>query len=457
MSSNTFKINRSKIPLIRFEAKWEIVRAGLIWIGLLLMTVLLYTAFFVLIDWFFNLLFAQDPHQATLIFSTLLTLLSLRSLKNEAQRLVDNLFYPDTANFKDKIDSINRALTQISKREELRRFLEKEAPRQLEVKRIFWGADPQSETPNSLVLPLKMGSRSLGYLTIGPKSSGRPFSYEEKIALEQLQEHISLVLSAIQLAEAREEAEKVARLKSDFITNISHELRTPLNAVINSTGLVADGALGDINAEQAEYLHRAVQGSEFLLNLLNEILDIAKIEGGQLTLRLDQMGLNEVLEDALSIVRGTLQNKPIELRVEIADDFPTLIADRIRVRQVLLNLLSNAVKFTKEGLILVKVWHEKQTVFVSVRDTGVGIAEENLPLIFEDYQQVSIRPSEGLQFERRRYLGTGLGMPIAKALVEMHGGKIWVESKLNKGSTFTFTLPLLPKAAKNGNEPLSTT
>lgn len=457
MFYNSLKTTPRKLLRLKFEAEWEIVRAGLIWVGSALMTVLVYTAFFVLISWFFNLLFTQDPHQATIIFSTLLTLLSLRLLKKEAQRVVDNLFFPDTANFEDKIDSASRFLTQVNKREGLYRFLEKQIPKQLEVETIFWGDVHQPGAPNSLVLPLQMGTRSLGYLNIGSKISGRSFSYEEKAALEQFKEHISLVLSAIQLAEAREEAEKVARLKSDFITNISHELRTPLNAVINSTGLVADGALGDIDAGQAEYLHRAVQGSEFLLNLLNEILDIAKIEGGQLTLRLGEMDLNEVLEDALSIVKGTLQNKPIELRVEVVDDLPKLIADRVRVRQVLLNLLSNAVKFTKKGTISVKIWYEKKQVFVSVQDTGVGIAEENLPLIFEDYQQVSIGPSEGLQFERRRYLGTGLGMPIAKALVEMHGGKIGVESKLNKGSTFTFTLPLLPEAAKNGNKPLSTT
>jgi len=457
MFSNSLKTNPQKLLHLKFEAGWEVVRAALIWIGLALLTALVYTIFFVLIDWLFNWLFDEDPHTTTIIFSALLTLLSLRSLKNEAQRVVDNLFFPETANFKDKIVSASQALAKINTRGDLRHFLEKRIPKELEVETIFWGNARQPEIPNSLVVPLEMGSRSLGYLTVGPKISGRSFSYEEKAALEQLQEQVSLVLSAIQLAEVREEAEKVARLKSDFITNISHELRTPLNTVINSTGLVADGALGPIEPGQAEYLHRAVQGSEFLLNLLDEILDIAKIEGGQLTLRLAEMNLKEVLEDAFSIVRGTFQSKPIELKVEVVDNLPTLIADRVRVRQILLNLLSNAVKFTKEGTISVKVWYERPLVFVSVQDTGVGIAEENLPLIFEDYQQVSVRPSEGLQFERRRYLGTGLGMPIAKALVEMHGGGIWVESKLKKGSTFTFTLPLLPEAAKNGNKSLPTT
>jgi signal transduction histidine kinase len=375
----------------------------------------------------------------------------LRSLKEGAQMLVDHLFFPETANFKEQIDQVCRVLTDIEDRATLGWFVMEKLPEQLQLDGIFIHQHAQMLIRNSITLPLSMSNRSLGYLTIGPKYSGRSFSYEERMALKQLQEQISLVLSGIELAEAREEAEKVAQLKTSFLTNISHELRTPLNTVINSTALVADGALGEIEPEQADYLNRAVFGSEYLMSLLDDILDIAKIESGQLTLRLELIDLKEVIEDALPIVRSLLQNKPIEIKITVADNIPAFLADRLRVRQVLLNLLSNAAKFTKEGFILLNAWREQNVVFISVEDTGIGIAQENLSLIFEDYQQVSSKGSGEMQFELRRHAGTGLGMPISRALVELHGGHIWVESELGKGSIFTFTLPLLRHEAKNGH------
>jgi len=450
VSTNIFEKGRGVVPLLRFEAWWEVIRAGLTWFVLALIMALVYITFSIFIGGFSTLLFETGKHGTTVFFSTLLTLLLLHPLKSETQRIVDNLFFPDTANFKFEVDSACQTLTNTNSRRELRQFLTHRLPEQLQVASIALHNQPPPEMPNTLTLPLEMGRRALGYLTIGPKRSGRSFSHQERTALKQLQEQVSLVLSAIQLAQAREEAEKVAQLKSDFLTNISHELRTPLNVVINSTGLVADGALGPIDSEQATYLHRAVQGSEYLMSLLNDVLDITKIESGQLTLRLAETDLRAVVEDALSIVRGMLQNKPVELRVEITDGLPPVIADRVRVRQVLLNLLSNAVKFTKEGYILIKIWHNPRAAYISVEDSGIGIAKENLPLIFEDYQQISINHHTGLQFERRRHLGTGLGMPITKALVELHGGEIWVESEPDRGSTFTFTLPLWLK--ETGNE-----
>ena len=151
------------------------------------------------------------------------------------------------------------------------------------------------------------------------------------------------------------------------------------------------------------------------------------------------------------MVRGTLQDKPIELNVNLADNLPLITADRTRIRQVLLNLLSNAMKFTPKGSIWVRSWENRGTVFISVEDTGIGIAPHNLSLIFEDYQQITATAHMDLKLERRRHLGTGLGMSIAKALVELHGGRIWVESEQGKGSIFTFTLPQMAAGTKNGN------
>jgi signal transduction histidine kinase len=360
--------------------------------------------------------------------------------------MIDHLFFSDTARLGDEIETANRILANIDDRETLHQFLTKKLPAQLRVDGIYLHQHPhQALLRHSLTLPLTMSARSLGYLTIGPRYSGRAFSHEERTILKQLQEQVSLVLSGIQLAEARQAAEQVDQFKSNFLRNISHELKTPLNSVINSTGLVADGILGPIEAELAESLNRAVQGSEYLMQLLDDILDIAKIESGQLTLRLDEMDVREVIEDTLTIIKASLQQKPVELKLEIAADLPALVADRLRIRQVLLNLLSNAVKFTKEGWILVKAWRERNLVLVTVADSGIGIAPADQRLIFEDYQQVSANRPQDLMFERRRHLGTGLGMPITKALVELHGGQIWVESDLGRGSAFTFSLPINPK------------
>ena len=444
--------NRRILPPLKFEAWWEVSRAGLVGLVFGSMVILVYMAAFNFISWFNTLLF-EDINRGTIVFfATITTLLSFRLLTVGVQSMVDRTFFPDTANFRDEIDQAIRTLTEINTRQDLQEFLTRKLPRQLQVDGIFLHQHSQSLLRYALTLPLSMGNRSMGYLTIGPKQSGRSFSYKERAMLKPLQDQVSLVLSAIQLAEAREEAEKVAQLKSNFVTNISHQLHTPLNTVINSTGLVADGTLGDIDPEPADFRHRAVQGSEFLMNLLEEIVDSAKIESGELTLRLDEVDLSDVLEDALSIVRSTLQHRTIELRVEIADNLPPLTADHTRIRQVLLNLLSNAVKFTKEGLICVKAWENRGTVFISVEDTGIGIAKENISLIFEDYQQVSTEELKDLQFERRRHVGTGLGMPITKALVELHGGRIWVDSEPGQGSVFTFTLPLLESGSEHGNE-----
>ena len=430
------KVNQA----LAFDAGWQFVRFGLIWTGVVFSIGLLYTLFFIVVNWFYNRIFGVNNHSATVFFATLLTLSTFRLLKNEVQNLIDYLFFPDTARFKDTINSACQRLTEFNRRDGLRHFLENRLPEQLDIEFIQLNNNIRPQKSKNLMLPLEMGRRVLGSLSIGPKRSGRTFSKQEERRLNQLQEHVSLVLSGLQLSEVREEAEKVAQLKNEFLTNISHELRTPLNAVINSTGLVADGALGKIDAEAAEYLHRAVHGSEYLLFLLNEIFDLTRLEDGQLTLQLGETDIRTVIDEGVTIVTGMLQSKPVELKVTIADNLPIVIADQMRIRQVLLNLLSNAVKFTQQGYILIATWQEQNQLFVSVKDTGIGIAKEDLPLIFEDYQQVLYH--KDIKFERRRYLGTGLGMPISKALVELHGGEIWVESEVGIGSTFTFTLPI---------------
>ncbi len=443
---------RSKLTFFKFEAEWEVIRAGVILLCFLLLIFIVFLAIFNLTGWFETLFFDSTSHESLIFLSTVITLFTLRPLQSGTQSIVDTLFFPDTANLKDNIAAATRTLTEINTRQELQDFLIQVLPNRLHVNGIFFHEQPQSVLQHALTLPLNMGQRSMGYLTIGPKKSGRSFSFEERGWFRQLQDQVSLVLSGLELAEARKDAEKAAQLKIHFLTNISHELRTPLNSVINSTGLVADGILGEIDPEPADFLNRAVSGSEYLLHLLDDILDITKIESGELTLKLGEVDFITILNDTLSIVRSTLQNKNVELKFDIADNLPMLMVDRTRIRQVLLNLLSNAVKFTTEGFIWVRAWEKQGTVFIGVEDTGIGIAPENLSLIFEDYQQVSPNQHQDLRIKQRRHAGTGLGMPITKALVELHGGHIWVESEQGKGSIFTFTLPPLKQDTNNGHE-----
>lgn len=434
--------NRSRLPFLKIMAGWEAARLGLIWASFAAATGLTYVIIFTLMHWFAALLLQEVDRSIVVVLSTLNTLFLLRSLYDWSERIIDNLFFPDTADFKDKIETICRSLTELNQREVLKKFLADSIPDLLRVEQVFLHDQPRPAPPKALPLPLEMGRHSLGYLTIGPKRSGRSFGYNEQAALTQLQEQLSLVLSGIQLTEAREAAEKSGQLKVNFLTNLSHQLRTPLNTVINSTGLVADGALGEINPTQAEYLQQAVLGSEHLLKLLNDILDITKIETGQLELHPESVELAEVIAETLPLVKGLLQNRPVQIKIELARDLPAVTADRLRIRQILLNLLSNAIKFTRAGSVWVRAWADSQVVYVRVEDTGIGIAPEKLTLVFEDYQQVSTQKE--IQFERRRHLGTGLGLPITRALVEMHGGRITVKSEPGQGTTFTFSLPLVP-------------
>ncbi|GIK42036.1 MAG: hypothetical protein BroJett011_58690 [Chloroflexota bacterium] len=451
----TMSRNRRGLPFLKISARWEAARLASIGAGFALAAISTYLTTFSLIDWFSGLLLQQVNRSVVVFSTTLITLFLLSFIYEWSQRGVDRLFFPDTAHFKEKIETICHQLAEISGREKLQHFLAAEIPAQLRVEGVYLHAEAPPKTAKSLTLPLKMGTRSLGFLTIGPKRSGRSFGQTEQVTLKQLQEQVSLVLSSIQLAEAREAAEKTDQLKINFLTNVSHELRTPMNTVINSTGLVADGAFGEINEAQAEYLNRAVQGSEHLLKLLNDIFDITKIETGQLTLQPELINLGDVLEETLPLVKGMLQQKPVDLNVELAANLPPFMADRLRLRQILLNLLSNAIRFTQTGAIKVRAWLDDNIIMVSVTDTGIGIAPESLPLVFEDYQQVSGQPQRQFRFERRRHLGTGLGLSITKALVELHGGRIWVESEVGRGTTFSFMLPLSPAKVTNGRKSMA--
>jgi GAF domain-containing protein len=231
--------------------------------------------------------------------------------------------------------------------------------------------------------------------------------------------------------------EAASRHKSEFLANMSHELRTPLNAVIGFSEVLLQRMFGDLNAKQDEYLKDIYASGQHLLSLINDILDLSKIEAGRMELAPAPFHLPTALENAVTLVRERASRHGIALELDIDPRLGEVVGDERKVKQVLLNLLSNAVKFTPEGgRISLKASRTVGAVEIAVTDTGIGIAPEDQAAIFEEFRQVG-------SDETRKQEGTGLGLTLAKKFVELHGGRIWVESELGRGSTFTFTLPIL--------------
>jgi signal transduction histidine kinase len=239
-----------------------------------------------------------------------------------------------------------------------------------------------------------------------------------------------------EIEEKSRELAAASRHKSEFLANMSHELRTPLNAVIGFSEVLIQRMFGDLNDKQDEYLKDIYASGQHLLSLINDILDLSKIEAGRMELAPAPFHLPTALENAITLVRERATRHGIALQLDLAPRLGEVVGDERKVKQVLLNLLSNAVKFTPEGgRISLKAGQRDGAVEISVTDTGVGIAPEDQATIFEEFRQVGSDAT-------RKQEGTGLGLTLAKKFVELHGGRIWVESKLGSGATFTFTLPL---------------
>lgn len=241
----------------------------------------------------------------------------------------------------------------------------------------------------------------------------------------------------IELAAAKTAAEEANQLKSRFLANMSHELRTPLNAIINFTAFL--DRYGEFSERQRELQERVLYNADHLLGLINDILDLSKIEAGRMELMYEKTQLEPIITGVMATASGLTRDKGLELELDMPEELPTMVIDKVRIRQVLLNLLSNAVKFTEQGQINVAISQpDAETVQISVQDSGIGIAPEHQQQIFEEFQQVQNEVTH-------QYQGTGLGLPISKLLVEMHGGNMWLESTPGKGSTFFFSLPITNK------------
>jgi two-component system, NtrC family, sensor kinase len=238
-----------------------------------------------------------------------------------------------------------------------------------------------------------------------------------------------------ELSRKGRQLEVASEHKSEFLANMSHELRTPLNAIIGFSQVLRKRMFGDINAKQEEYLDDILSSGHHLLSLINDVLDLSKVEAGQVELEVATFSLREALERGVVMVREPAMRRGVQLSLELSPDVDLVDGDERRLRQVVFNLLSNAVKFTPEGgSIVAASCRVNGEVQVSVSDTGPGIAREDQERIFEEFQQTDVG------VEQRE--GTGLGLALSKSLVELHGGRIWVESEPGHGSRFVFTLPI---------------
>jgi signal transduction histidine kinase len=272
----------------------------------------------------------------------------------------------------------------------------------------------------------------------------KPLNLEEMVVrlqkvLDERQRFVRLRDFAAQLERANQELKRADGMKSEFVSVASHELRTPLATIKNAIQLVLRGKAGEINETQTNFLSMADKNINRLTNILNNLLDLSRIESGRIKIKSQELDLRGLVEFILSSFKPQAEGKSIHLDMEVVEGFSPVYGDRENIEQILTNLLGNAIKFTPEGgkvSVLVNPFREEGgMVAISVRDSGIGIPEDQLEKVFKKFYQV-----EGSL--HRSVSGTGLGLAITKGLVEAGDGTIWVESEIGKGSTFTFTLPV---------------
>jgi signal transduction histidine kinase len=315
------------------------------------------------------------------------------------------------------------------------------------------------------MVPLRSAGVVIGTVSVYNRRDGRRFSDYDLQLLQTLGDQVVVGLDrAAVLEQSRRneralaaknvELQRATRLKSEFLANMSHELRTPLNAIIGFSDLILEGAAGEVPVQQREFLESVLRNGRHLLNLINSILDLSKIEAGRMSLNLERTDLREAITGAVSDTSSLRAAKRQECTVKLDDASLAVLADGVRVRQILFNLLSNASKFTPDGglieLAAVRTraplpvpadragdeqgMVTQDVVWVAVADSGIGIAQEDMSKLFREFSQVETSASRQAQ-------GTGLGLALSKKFVDLHGGRIGAESIPSRGSTFWFILP----------------
>ena len=314
------------------------------------------------------------------------------------------------------------------------------------VSTIYFPNPHLPETRAEAAFPMLVSDELVGVLDLQSDSVGR-FRENESQIFSTLAEQIAIAVRNAQLYREQEhlahELERADLMKSQFLASMSHELRTPLNAIINFTQLIAMGVAGPVTDEQLTMLNTSLSSSRHLLQLINDVLDISKIQAGKLSLYIEEdVNLDDEIKVVVDMAEPLLgkQNaaldQPIRFIQDIDHDLPLTACDRRRIRQVLLNLLSNAIKFTEQGSITLSTKKKGDEFIFAVMDTGPGIPQEMQARIFEPFVQTI----DGIKHAQ----GTGLGLPISRSLVQAHGGDLWLESKVGEGTTFFFTLPFRP-------------
>jgi len=281
--------------------------------------------------------------------------------------------------------------------------------------------------------------KPIGAITVaGPEA--QPFPDKQIELLKTFADQAVIAIENVRLfseiQDKTQQLEIANRHKSEFLANMSHELRTPLNAVIGFSEVLIERMFGEVNPKQEEYLQDILSSGKHLLSLINDILDLSKIEAGRMELEAQPFDLPAALDNALTLIKERAARNSIALDVHVDPRIGEILADERKIKQVLLNLLSNAVKFTPEGgKITMSAVMNGRSIEISVADTGIGIAAADQETVFEEFRQV------GTDYARKRE-GTGLGLALARRLVELHGGTLSLQSELGKGSTFTFTIPV---------------